>query len=145
MNYFRLIKKLALMTINAHLKDNALELYMKAYKELNKRSFSFGVKSFADDLSISRDVAEALIEYFDELGLIDLCKEKNDFWTVTLKIQFFDLHRMGGFTSIEASASAELQKLQLEIEALRSELDKNKFDKVMGSIQLLSAWLNTFI
>lgn len=131
--------------ITPEVKDRALEKLIESFLAKKSRVFTISIVSLAKYLDTSADIAEALIEHFKDLNILDLYVVTNDHWQITLKVELFDLQRMGGFTSIEKNAADELRKLELELIALRSEIGQNKFDKVMGSIQLLSTWLKTFV
>lgn len=129
----------------AEQKDRVLNAFADRCAQTGSMSFAIDTKKLGLELGLSSDLASSLVEYFAELGLLEFTNTSNTVLWINASVKLFDLTNRGGFTAIDQMALVELQKIQLEIEALRSDLDRNKFDKVMGSIQLLSAWLKSFV
>ncbi|MEH0008247.1 MAG: hypothetical protein V6Z82_05945 [Flavobacteriales bacterium] len=79
-------------------------------------------------LRISHVVPCRLLEQqlfrIEEMGLMNIERTITDLVTIRLTANAFDLHRLGGFTGREELLKLNLQKLKLEVDALKSSFPK---------------------
>lgn len=114
------------MNITPELKDKLLN----HFKETNSIKFVFSPSEAAEQIKIDKDVIVQILEQLVSKGLIK--KERlssSGTYSVTLKAEFFDFVRHGGFTAQEELLQANINKLLLEIESLKKDLSPNLLEK----------------
>jgi len=123
------------------LKDQVL----KALTEHQLTKFSFNPRELAFELELDLDQLIALLEYFERKGLIsDLTFGLGaNYCSLTLRVEAFDLVRMGGFTALEQTFELELQKLQKEAETIKKTFP-DKAERMLSTLSNLLSLVEFF-
>jgi len=83
----------------------------------------------------------SILEYLNRKGFIELINVRQNmrYFSIDVKVEAFDLYRHGGFTAMEELLYKNLQKLNLELEDLKSHIP----EKVSVITSIISAITGT--
>ena len=87
------------------------------------------IESYAGKLNAAPDIIEAVLDQFEEIGLLTQTKCKEGIIGIRLKAKSHDFYNHGGFTVQEEMLKANIQKLSNELDLLAKQLSPNLLEK----------------
>jgi len=116
--------------ITPELKDSVLKLLceeciLESHSEINETS----IQTILDSFAISFDELNAILTYFERIGLLKNLNARHIYISFVLKMEANDFNRKGGFTFQETILLSNIDKLLLEIEVLKKDLSPDQLDK----------------
>jgi hypothetical protein len=102
--------------IDCRIKDRILN---KIVKESPEMTFGFDSEDSMDIFGFNSDIVSSVLDYFEEIGLVDQDKFLDGEIMLEVLIPAHDLVAHGGFTAKEDLLSKNIEKLLVEIESLK--------------------------
>ena len=102
--------------IDCKLKDKILNRIVRESPEM---TFAFDAEDAQQIFGANREVVGSILDYFEEIGLIDQDKFLGGEIMLEVLIPAHDLAARGGFTAKEALLGANVTKLLAEMESLQ--------------------------
>jgi len=134
-NVFKQLNKKNFM-ITPKLKDQIL---IKLVNESPAMQYSLEYEEDAENFDVSPEHLKAIFNEFEEKGFVRLEKHmQGAFVTIKSKAHTFVL--AGGYEAEIQLMDLEIQKLKTELQALQSQIGKDKFDRIMTSLSMFSTW-----
>lgn len=84
---------------------------------------------YARKLNTTPDIIEAVLDQFEEIGLLTQIKCKDGIIGIRLNAKSHDFYNHGGFTVQEEMLKANIQKLSNELDLLAKQLSPNFLEK----------------
>ena len=120
--------------IDCKLKDKILN---KIVRESPEMTFAFDAEDSAQIFGANREVVGSILDYFEEIGLIDQDKFLGGEIMLEVLIPAHDLAVRGGFTAREALLGANVIKLLAEMESLQP-LFPEKAEAITSALSSIS-------
>ncbi len=124
--------------ITPELKDEVL----KALTDSQSFKLSFEPEQLANELNISVDLLVAILKYFERFDIIDRLQFTlgYSYCILVLTVEAYDLMRLGGFTGKEKILQLEIEKLKLELEALKK-TNPSDAERMLGALSNIATVL----
>lgn len=90
---------------------------------------SFNIRELSGDYGIDSSVLEAILDYFESLGLLVQTKFLGGRIDVRMSVNAHDLYHHGGFYAQEELLKANIEKLNRELLFLSKELEPKFLEK----------------
>ena len=120
--------------IDCKLKDKILN---KIVRESPEMTFAFDAEDAQQIFGAHREVVGSILDYFEEIGLIDQDKFLGGEILIEILIPAHDLVSRGGFSAKETLLGANVVKLLAELEALQS-LYPEKAEAITSSLSAIA-------
>lgn len=91
---------------------------------------NYSVDVIQSNTKLDSDNIFAILKYFERNGLISDLNPRNNIVFMTLHIEAHDLAEKGGFSVQDEIFKANIEKLQFEIENLRSKLEPDHLEYI---------------
>lgn len=123
--------------ITPYLKDHVLNTLCKNCKP--EQFFTFKPSDIND---INFDDLNAILNQFQRIGIIEDLNSRRISISLFIRLDAFDLQRMGGFTAQELLVKTSLEKLQLEVESLQQSFPEKAetFTTILANIATVTAF-----
>jgi hypothetical protein len=128
------------MLITDELKDKIL----KKFIDSGSITLQANIHDLAKEYKIDRDVVEAILNRFEELGFFEQRKCLGGRIDFSLKVPAFDFYARGGFTAQEELLQKNIEKLLLEIESLKPSMP-GKIETITSIAANITTALGLFI
>ncbi len=96
----------------------------------------------SDELDVSPDILEAILDQFERMGLISQTKMIGGNIDIRIKAEAHDLYSHGGFVAQEEILRANIEKLGFELDKLSKDLSPDLLDKANKLSGISSAILS---
>ena len=106
--------------------------------ELDQPTIKFQTKDVAKAFNVSDNMVHLFLRQLDSRNLITYSELGMGYVLCEPTMDFYDFHRMGGFTAIEDGLLKNIEKLDLELKQLKSEFPE-KVAMFANATTILSA------
>ncbi|MBQ1652838.1 MAG: hypothetical protein II060_03535 [Bacteroidales bacterium] len=106
--------------------------------ELDQPTIKFQTKDVAKAFNVSDNMVRLFLKQLDSRNLITYSELGMGYVLCEPTMDFYDFHRMGGFTAIEDGLLKNIEKLDLELKQLKSEFPE-KVAMFANATTILSA------
>jgi hypothetical protein len=106
--------------------------------ELDQPTIKFQTKDVAKAFNVSDNMVRLFLRQLDSRNLITYSELGMGYVLCEPTMDFYDFHRMGGFTAIEDGLLKNIEKLDLELKQLKSEFPE-KVAMFANATTILSA------
>lgn len=106
--------------------------------ELDQPTIKFQTKGVAKAFNVSDNMVRLFLRQLDSRNLITYSELGMGYVLCEPTMDFYDFHRMGGFTAIEDGLLKNIEKLDLELKQLKSEFPE-KVAMFANATTILSA------
>ena len=120
--------------IDCKLKDRILT---KIVRESPEMTFAFDAEDAQQIFGANREVVGSILDYFEEIGLIDQDKFLGGEILLEILIPAHDLVSRGGFSAKEALLGSKVVKLLAELEALQP-LHPDKAEAITAALSAIA-------
>jgi len=121
--------------IDCKLKDRILN---KIVRESPQMTFAFDAEDAIQIFGANREVVGSILDYFEELGLVDQDKFLGGEIMLEVLIPAHDLVMRGGFSAKEALLGTTIGKLLSEMESMKP-LFPEKAEAITSALSAISA------
>ena len=106
--------------------------------ELDQPTIKFQTKDVAKAFNVSDNMVRLFLKQLDSRNLVTYTELGMGYVLCEPTMDFYDFHRMGGFTAIEDGLLKNIEKLDLELKQLKSEFPE-KVAMFANATTILSA------
>ena len=106
--------------------------------ELDLPTIKFQTKDVAKAFNVSDNMVRLFLKQLDSRNLVTYTELGMGYVLCEPTMDFYDFHRMGGFTAIEDGLLKNIEKLDLELKQLKSEFPE-KIATLANATSILSA------
>jgi predicted translin family RNA/ssDNA-binding protein len=124
--------------ITPQIKDELLKYLLLNCQELY---YSGTCDDLAEATEIRSIYIDTILDQFEERGFVKIERYIGGF-ALQLRAKAFDYMQRGGHVGEFEMLDMELQKIKTELYSLEMHLEKNKFDKIMTSINTVIAFFS---